>query len=1122
MELLQIEFTPFEEDRLHFSVKVKNLTQGGEAYVPKARLPFVNFQQKPPKNWRFTLLKALEGDRFNASEFTSEEQRWLVEQKLLSEDGSSFQAAFALLSQVGGALFQAIFPAGSKTQEIYTPALSKARADQTHLHIRLCFAEDVAKYARLADYPWELLHDGQRFLSQDVATFSRYIEYSHPQPALLQTETVNALLVSSGAYDAENRLRKLPKAERDAVIQGIRQAEAKPDTKIRLQVLENPTLDELRKYLTEKRGAASPHLLHFDGHGFFGHRCEQCRRAYLSGITHCQDCQIPLSEIQGYLLFEHDDRPADYVSTREFGELFRLSGLADQPGQSQGVTVAVLSACKSGMSLGSESVFNGIAQNLIGSGVPAVLAMQYSVRVDAAKAFAQQFYHSLCQKDSLARAVSLGRAAMGTEGNQWYRPVLYLRWQDNEGGQLFAPSAPETVNFQPYLRSLIANEKYQRQWGFYIPTHAIGKLQQLQAATLLDIGLMVQLMQPKRSEDAQTSEQQEKTERLPVLEGIRKYVADHVLLMGRPGSGKSTALLRLLLDAAKQALADSSAKIPVLVELRYLHADRPSVLKRIRTFLRSHDLDLKEAVLKTALVEGRFLLLIDGVNELPSDAARRAVARFRQDYPKTPMIFTTRDVALGGDIGIEKKLEMQPLNEAQIRQFVQAYLPQQGEPMLRQLQGRLREVGQTPLLLQMLCEVFQELQQLPSSLGLLFRLFVGGYDNLKQNMPVSEGLRYWQSQLLQHLAFTMMQAEQPTELRVAIPRQEAETVLAEFLQGKVDYPTQRAKEWLEDLLEHHLIQLTSQNQLEFHHQLLQEYYAAEAFQKGGQELTDLVAHVCEPKWQEIVLLVVELRDNSDDLVRSIKAKLDDLLSEHEKLQQLLNWANQKASYIGVPDNPENPNGASSLSYRRFQASVRAFYCANSLTYALNLNRTSERLGACTNEFLVSLNPSFSLDLVFAAALDHENRYNLNYCLVRDRALVGIVDFSQDLNQKLSLNPNYYLGSLFICTLTGLLNDILTNKLIPWNIDSDLEASLWILKRELSDLTSNGLDQWSHKLRCVLINHQVIFGKALDFSEGEVDRIESFFRVNKLLIECLNKARGLTHNLKEEILLNILV
>ncbi|WP_448571241.1 hypothetical protein [Trichothermofontia sp.] len=55
-------------------------------------------------------------------------------------------------------------------------------------------------------------------------------------------------------------------------------------------------------------------------------------------------------------------------------------------------------------------------------------------------------------------------------------------------------------------------------------------------------------MQPKKSEDDRTVEQPEKTERLPVLECIRKYAADHVLLMERPGAGKSTALLRLLVE----------------------------------------------------------------------------------------------------------------------------------------------------------------------------------------------------------------------------------------------------------------------------------------------------------------------------------------------------------------------------------------------------------------------------------------------------------------------------------------------------------------------------------------------------------------------------------------------
>jgi predicted NACHT family NTPase len=62
------------------------------------------------------------------------------------------------------------------------------------------------------------------------------------------------------------------------------------------------------------------------------------------------------------------------------------------------------------------------------------------------------------------------------------------------------------------------------------------------------------------------------------------------------------------------------------------------------------------------------------------------------------MIFTTRDLSLGGDFGLEKKLEMQPLKEAQMQAFVRSYVPEQAEAMLKQLTDRLREFGQTPLL----------------------------------------------------------------------------------------------------------------------------------------------------------------------------------------------------------------------------------------------------------------------------------------------------------------------------------------------------------------------------------------------------------------------------------------
>ncbi|NES00413.1 MAG: CHAT domain-containing protein, partial [Symploca sp. SIO1B1] len=133
----------------------------------------------------------------------------------------------------------------------------------------------------------------------------------------------------------------------------------------------------------------------------------------------------------------YSDGKADYVSAKELGELLGNLQRREQPNSESGIAVVVLSACKSAMSRQSESVFNGVAQSLIGGGIPAVVAMTYSIRVDAASEFAESFYQSVGEKESLAIALRRGQSAMGIEGNQWYRPVLYLRWEDNEGGQLF-------------------------------------------------------------------------------------------------------------------------------------------------------------------------------------------------------------------------------------------------------------------------------------------------------------------------------------------------------------------------------------------------------------------------------------------------------------------------------------------------------------------------------------------------------------------------------------------------------------------------------------------------------------------------------------------------------------
>jgi HEAT repeat protein/CHAT domain-containing protein len=421
------------------------------------------------------------------------------------------------------------------------------------------------------------------------------------------------------------------------------------------------------------------------------------------------------------------------------------------------------------------------------------------------------------------------------------------------------------ADFQQYLQSVC--NTYQCWWQKYTITDVEGRRQNSPFE-----GLMVATVSPKQDNRGDT---QEKTERLPVQEGLRKYAENHVLLVGKPGSGKSTALARLLLEEAEKAksLGDSGC-IPVLVELRQYTT---SVLDLIQNFLQRHGLYI-DVEIKTLLRNRQFLLLVDGLNELPNEEARRELKTFRENHPKIPMIFTTRDLGVGGDLGIEQKLEMQPLTEEQMQQFIRAYLPETGEEMLRRLGERLRSFGETPLLLWMLCDLFQQTNDIPPNLGLVFRQFTQFYvGKIKDDVRVVEELRCWWKQSLEALAFTMMQGETPTELRVIIDKLEAEEILTKFLEGKVDYPPTRAKELLKDLLKHHLIQISSNEKIEFRHQLIQEYYAAECLLQKLPHISneklkrDYLNYL---KWTEPLALMLALVEKEALAVGVVKLALE--------------------------------------------------------------------------------------------------------------------------------------------------------------------------------------------------------------------------------------------------------
>jgi HEAT repeat protein len=225
-----------------------------------------------------------------------------------------------------------------------------------------------------------------------------------------------------------------------------------------------------------------------------------------------------------------------------------------------------------------------------------------------------------------------------------------------------------------------------------------------------------------------------------------------------------------------------------------------------------------------------------------------------------------------------------------MREFVQKRLPERGGELWRQIQGRLRELAETPLLLKLLCDVFEQNGEIPKSRGDLFRKeFARRYEEFKpeRQRNVTEDSRRFAFDLLSYLAFTMVQGElhtdscKPSASWITISKSQAEIILATFLAGdrKPDVAVMaKAKEWLEDLLEWHLLQVASDRErIEFHHQLFQEYYATERLLPKLGDLSDeeLKYHYLNYlKWTEPLAMALGLVDSPDLVVRVVKLGLE--------------------------------------------------------------------------------------------------------------------------------------------------------------------------------------------------------------------------------------------------------
>ena len=375
-----------------------------------------------------------------------------------------------------------------------------------------------------------------------------------------------------------------------------------------------------------------------------------------------------------------------------------------------------------------------------------------------------------------------------------------------------------------------------------------------------------------------------------------------VVLVGAPGGGKTVALTRIAAELAHACLGRSMAfepelhlkslragtgvlPLPVVLEATWLagsDSDINSLVGAVGDELGSTGDKLHEADIKLALGAGRYMLLIDALDEVPEMNGRLRVLNLLKGaaaiYPNLRMVLTSRMAHYTGGLGLEpglKVVELAPLDDNQIQAFCAKWTAHRkrdttyGADLMEAVTG-LGELADSagndrlpgnPLMLTAICMVFERHRRLPDDRGSLCDLLI---DDLCRSRVSKDEANGWKlddiqkKDLLQRIALGMQKAgAQEWPLTNAID------VAMALVPPNATQQARRYVDWAADHTGLLRFEQTKDGaeKLRFWHRLFREYLAArqiaqhDSLASAKADYLWQKRYLISPFWEDVIRLL---------------------------------------------------------------------------------------------------------------------------------------------------------------------------------------------------------------------------------------------------------------------------
>jgi hypothetical protein len=145
----------------------------------------------------------------------------------------------------------------------------------------------------------------------------------------------------------------------------------------------------------------------------------------------------------------------------------------------------------------------------------------------------------------------------------------------------------------------------------------------------------------------------------------------NLMVVGKPGSGKTTYLQRVVMECNGGNL--QAHRIPVLIKLREFVEDGREVAYSLEDYL-ERCWRLSNAETELVLDQGRVLVLLDGLDEVTGEDGKKIakdIKRFARAYPQVQVIVTCRTQSQESRFERFDYVEVADFNEPQVRAFAQ-------------------------------------------------------------------------------------------------------------------------------------------------------------------------------------------------------------------------------------------------------------------------------------------------------------------------------------------------------------------------------------------------------------------------------------------------------------------